>query len=75
MNDKNNRTKKLRTIACFAIIAAYLAGFVLMFFDRMSQGTALWVLSTFAGIALLYFKRKNDEETEEMQKQDAEEAN
>lgn len=70
MQEQNNKMKKLRAIACFALIAAYLAGFVLMFLDMMSQGLALWVLSTFGGIAILYFKRKQDEAEELLRKQE-----
>ena len=72
MQEQNNKMRKLHTIACFALIAAYLAGFVLMFLDMMSQGLALWVLSTFGGIAILYFKRKQDEAEELLRKQEEE---
>jgi len=72
MREQNDKMKKLRTIACFVLIAAYLAGFVLMFLDMMSQGLALWVLSTFGGIAILYFKRKRDEAEELLREQEEE---
>jgi len=72
MREQNDKMKKLRAIACFVLIAAYLAGFVLMFLDMMSQGLALWVLSTFGGIAILYFKRKRDEAEELLREQEEE---
>lgn len=62
----NNKT--IRAALCIAITALYVAGLVAMCLGQVRLGGDLWVISTLAGIALLYWMHVMKKRAEDAEK-------
>ena len=73
MQEQKKMRTLLRSITCFIIILCCPLGLILMLLNKLEIGIALWVLSTLAGIGLLYIKRTNDKKEEDLRRMEEEE--
>ena len=58
----------LRTSLSLIIVGLYLAGLIAMFAQNLQLGLWLWVISTAAGIGLLYWIRVMNKRAEDAEK-------